>query len=245
LSTPAPSPLPLYRRLDAVKIVETLERLRLRIDERFPDSGLLRVASEVTQVAREAEDRCRFIDRPQWWVRGFVGLVIALALLGLVGIVRTLQVKQEALDLGNWVQSAEAATSELVLLGLAIAFLVRSERRLKRKKALAALHELRALAHVIDMHQLTKDPESTLHPERATAASPKRTLTPFELSRYLDYASELLAGLGKVAALYAQHLDDEVVLASVTQIEELTTDLSHKIWQKLTILEAQPRGRRP
>src|SRR5258708_24597219 len=40
--------------------------------------------------------------------------------------------------------------------------------RIKRARALKAMHELRSLAHIIDMHQLTKDHESlftTVSPE--------------------------------------------------------------------------------
>ena len=57
-----------------------------------------------------------------------------------------------------------------------------------------------------------------------------------QLSRYLDYCSELLALTSKLAALHAQHLQDPVVLDAVNDIESQTADLSRKIWQKLTIL---------
>jgi len=40
-------------------------------------------------------------------------------------------------------------------------------------------------------------------------------MTPFELGRYLDYCSEMLSLTGKVAALYAQDLDDPVVVEAV------------------------------
>ena len=46
----------------------------------------------------------------------------------------------------------------IVLMGAALFFLVTIEDRLKRRRALTALHELRSIVHVIDMHQLTKDP---------------------------------------------------------------------------------------
>lgn len=47
----------------------------------------------------------------------------------------------------------------------------------------------------------------------------------------------MLSLTGKIAALYVQNYDDPVVLASVTEVEALTTGLSGKIWQKLMILE--------
>ena len=114
-------------------------------------------------------------------------------------------------------------------------FLFTLEIRLKRNRALKHLHELRSLVHIVDMHQLTKDPESILNRGPRTASSPKRTMTRFELSRYLDYCSEMSSIIGKVAALYVQDYDDPIVLSAVDQIEDLTTSLSRKTWQKIMI----------
>jgi hypothetical protein len=47
----------------------------------------------------------------------------------------------------------------------------------------------------------------------------------------------LLSISGKVSALYAQQIDDPVVLAAVNEVESLTAGLANKIWQKLVILE--------
>jgi hypothetical protein len=124
----------------------------------------------------------------------------------------------------------------VVFLGAAIAFLVTLENRVKRGRALSAINELRALAHIIDMHQLTKDPEWVLGRGEPTGVLPPRQMSRFELSRYLDYCSEMLSLTSKVAALYIQDFDDEVALAAVNEVEDLTTGLSQKIWQKLMIL---------
>jgi len=110
------------------------------------------------------------------------------------------------------------------------------EIRIKRARVIEALHELRGVAHVIDMHQLTKDPSGMKFKAIATASSPERTLTPFQLTRYLDYCSEMLSLTGKVAALYAQCLPDIVVLSAVNELENLVTGLSRKIWQKIMII---------
>jgi hypothetical protein len=132
----------------------------------------------------------------------------------------------------------ESAIYDILLIGAAIFFLVTIEGKVKRARAMKALHELRSIAHIIDMHQLTKDPERMLARSQATASSPKPRMTAFELSRYLDYCSEMLSLVGKIAALYIQHLDDGVALAAVNEIEALTTGLNSKIWQKLTILHS-------
>lgn len=122
--------------------------------------------------------------------------------------------------------------AELVLVVL---FLASLETRLKRRTALRMLHRLRSVAHIVDMHQLTKDPELALRRVQSTASSPSRTLSRTQLPRYLDYCSELLALASKLAALHAQHLSDAVVPGAVNDIEALTADLSRKIWQKISI----------
>ena len=47
---------------------------------------------------------------------------------------------------------------------------------MKRKTALAMLHRLRSIAHVVDMHQLTKDPEHAMREVPRTASSPVRAM---------------------------------------------------------------------
>lgn len=118
-------------------------------------------------------------------------------------------------------------------------FLVSLETRLKRRQALEAIHELRSIVHVVDMHQLTKDPEVVLS---VATASARRAMTRPELARYLDYCSELLSLTSKVAALYAQHLTDSVVLDAVHEVEALATGLSGRIWQKIVILDTASAG---
>jgi hypothetical protein len=117
-------------------------------------------------------------------------------------------------------------------------FTISLEDRIKRRRSLRDLHVFRSIAHVIDMHQLTKDPGTLLGQGHATAASPKRTMTKYELTRYLDYCSEMQALTGKLAALYAQNLPDPVIIDAVNDIEELTANFSRKVWQKISILES-------
>ena len=128
----------------------------------------------------------------------------------------------------------------LLTFAAAVFFLVTIETRIKRGRALEAIRELRALAHVIDMHQLTKDPSRPSTVARdATPHSPQRTLTPFELSRYLDYCSEMLSLSAKVAALYAQGTRDPVVIETASDLGQITSNMSGKIWQKITLVQSQ------
>lgn len=227
-----------YSKLDSAPVRATIERLQDRIRERFPDSGLSRVAAELARVAQENEAVLEQLRRPIWWLR--VTAVLALvAIVGLtVWIVSSFMHMADAHrgTFGDLLQAVDSAINEVIFLSLAIFFLMSLETRFKRRTALRMLHRFRSLAHILDMHQLTKDPEYVLHSVKPTASSPVRQLSRAELTRYLDYCSELFALVSKLSALHAQDLQDGVVLEAVNDVESLTADLSRKVWQKITIL---------
>jgi uncharacterized membrane protein YccC len=191
--------------------------------------------AELQDIAEETVARTRWIQSPHLPLR-FAALVLSLSIIALV-ILMVKNIHQFQFDdYTNFIQALEASISSVVFIGAAILFLMTWENRIKRRRALRAIHELRALAHIIDMHQLTKDPESYFTPQQTTTL--KRAMTPFQLNRYLDYCSESLALISKIAALYVQGFQDPVLLDAVDDVEDLTAGFSRKIWQKLTILEA-------
>jgi len=225
-----------YRQLDDDRIIETLERLRHRITERFPTSSLARVGEELLAIAHESASHIAYLSKPNWPIRATVGLAIAVMLAVVVTAGSQLGLAAHIAGWPDFLQAVEAAINDLVFLGIAIFFLLTIETRLKRRRALAALHQLRSIAHVVDMHQLTKDPEQLLTNPPSTASSPARTMTRIELGRYLDYCSEMLSVTSKIAALFVERFDDPVTLAAVNEIESLTAGLSRKIWQKISML---------
>jgi hypothetical protein len=226
----------MYRQLDDDRIIETLARLRDRIIERFPTSSLARVSEELLAIAHESASHVAYLAKPNWSVRASVGFAI-LVMLGLLATAASqIRISGGVARWSEFVQGVEAAINDVVFLGIAIFFLVTVETRLKRRRALRALHQLRSIAHVVDMHQLTKDPEQLLSNPPSTASSPPRTMSRAELGRYLDYCSELLSVTSKIAALFVERFDDPVTLAAVNEIESLTAGLSRKIWQKITLL---------
>jgi hypothetical protein len=233
----------MYRSLDPDKIIETLEALRDRINDRFPGSGLGAVCAEVVEIARQTSTRIAEVSQPIWGLRiALLGLLAAvLALAGMLAIeASSLKTPDE---LAETMQGVDAGVNLIIVLGGAAFFLATLETRWKRDRALKALHELRSIIHVIDMHQLTKDP--SMLGQIRTSSSPDRPLTPFMLIRYLDYCSELLSLTAKCAALYAEKLSDPVVIDTVGNIELLTSDLSNKIWQKITIVEGLAADQMP
>ncbi len=228
-----------YSALKPEKLLLTLDKLERRIADRFPDSGLRQVAQEMRSVAQAVFRLSEKLSKPMWEVRIFTFIAIAL-LMGLTAFLATKAF--QSLPAGEsglveLLQGVEAAINEIILLSLAVFFLASLEQRLKRRVALESLHRLRSISHVIDMHQLTKDPVYLLAGMPATQSSPERTYTQFELSRYFDYCTELLALSSKLAAFHLQHFQDSEVLKTVNEVEMLTHTLSDKIWQKIMLLD--------
>ncbi len=233
----------MFTQLDASKIVATLERLERRIVERFPESSLRRVAAEISGNAHQLCATAESLGKPHWPQRVAAALLIAtlvIASLAALGALLSRVAREQAGTFGNITdiaQGIESAVNDAIFLSLAIYFILSWERRAKRRVALRALHQLRSLAHVVDMHQLTKDPDRLLHQQPDTASSPERAMSADQLGRYLDYCSEMLSLLGKLAALFPQRFDDSVVLEAASDIENLTIGLSRKVWQKITVLQ--------
>ena len=258
--------------LNPDQLVKTIRKLHLRIEERFPESGLQSVCKQLGVIAENTRSRAEWIGQPVRWLRAMVwaicALIVVFAILPFCFLGSSSQndvaegtfsyqigdgdgasavagnAKLTGFDFDSSagivdvVTLMEAGINDVVLIGAAIFFLLSFETRYKRQRALKAIHELRSIAHVIDMHQLTKDPHRIMKNTRYsnTGMSPKLEMTEFLLRRYLDYCSEMLSLVGKIAAVYVQEFDDGVAMASASELEALTTGLSGKIWQKIAIL---------
>jgi hypothetical protein len=250
--TPIPPPPPAFdadapptTRLDPRRIIETVALLRDRVRERFPGSSLGRLADDLVRIGQDTVPRVEWISRPHLPVRIGIGLLLLLVVSLVVGAAIRFNFRPRVNDLNTLVALVESIINDVVLLGAAMLFLFTVEGRIKRRRALGFLRELRAVAHLVDIHQLTKDPDRMVRAGQDTPSSPRRAMTPFEVARYLDYCSEMLSLTSKIAALYAQHFDDPVVLAAVDEVETLTAGLSGKIWQKILVLTYAEGGSIP
>jgi hypothetical protein len=211
--------------LDAGKITETLEKLLERIENRFPGSGLARECKALIEFSKETQIVMDWIVRPIWALRFGIGAFVTLALFGIVYTVSRLNLSLDGLSVGDLIQALEATTSELLLIVAGLFSLISLETRVKRARVVGAINNLRAVAHIVDMKQLTKDPDN-----------PKRELDDVQLGRYLDYCSEMLSLISKIGFLYVTRFDDGDATQSVNELENLTSGLSRKIWQKISIL---------
>ncbi len=228
-----------YRSLDPAQITKTAELLAARVASRFPENGISGVAQELVILSRDAATDAQNLAKPILWLRILTALCVVSGMLVFVFIGTFLSFDRISTVAFDFVQGIEASVNTIVLAIVGLVTLAKTEERIKRRKVLKGLHRLRSVIHVIDMHQLTKDPAALSADFRPTAASPKRITNPEQLARYLDYCSEMFSISGKLAALYAQAVNDEVVVEAVNDIENLGTNLSRKVWQKIMLIDAK------
>ena len=213
--------------------------------EQFPQRHLAEVATEVGEVIRRIERQAsenapvlRFVYLAS---RVTIVLLVASSSSRCVQAVRTGSAQVGPSRAIDWLQYVESGVNDVVFAGIAIFFLVTMPARVRRRRSLETLHRLRSLAHIVDMHQMSKSPEKLL-PRWEGGQADQGSLTRAELGRYYDYCSELLTIVSKAAALCAEQSTDPVVLDTVSEIEVLTTGMSRKIWQKISLLHLAQQG---
>jgi len=222
--------------LSSEEIRKTCVRLHQRIVERFPDSGLSKTCESLATLSEEADNTIAWIGRPNHVIRYSAWLVIALLIASLIRTCVAFHVTFEGMNIADFFQMIDAGFNSVVLLGAAGIFLMTFEIRRKRRRVISSVNKLRSIAHIVDAHQLLKDPNYMA--EKRTPHSPDRDLGGYELGRYLDYCSEMLSLCGKIAFLYVQDFDDADANEAVNDLESLTIGLSQKIWQKIVILNS-------
>lgn len=229
-------------QLVADHVGATVAHLERRIDARFGERGLTKAARDlghlVVLVRTEADQSRARIRRTVLIARTTGVVIIAATLLALAFSLRSVVINGLSRPT-DWVPLVESVINDGVFAAIAVVFLWAVPERLERRVLLSLLHRLRSLAHVIDMHQLSKDPEQVSPTYVPTAQSVRHGLDAEQLYHYLSYCSEMLSLTAKTAALCAEHSADGVVLETISYIETLTTELSNKIWQKISLL---PRG---
>ena len=231
----------MFRELDISKISDEIHLLSLRIQDRFPSASLLNVCRELNKLANKGRNTLYEYSKPYLYYRILSYLFFIVAFLSVVAAVANFihalffnfSNHNIRLSQSESIQSVEALLNIIVMVVAGVFFLFKIEGRSKQKKILKSLQELRTIIHIIDMHQLTKDPEILL--QEKTTHSPSRTLTKKELNRYLNYCIEMLSLTSKVAAAHGKNINDQLVLEEIHNIETLASLLSNKIWQKINI----------
>lgn len=229
-----------YRKLEPEKIISTISKLKTRIRDALGERGLLQVCAELEEIAADAKKRAVKLRKPIWELRLIPLLTIAfIAAIGWLILDSYDRVLSEHLEefssaLKHLLQDLAlpaALTLPIPFVWAGMSFMWSIESRWKRYRTLRYLHEVRSIIHVIDMHQLTKDPRQLVALESADQLTGERLIL------YLDFCTELLSLCGKIAALYAETSHDAVVIETVSDLGQITAELSNKIWQKIIIVE--------
>jgi hypothetical protein len=226
-------------QLAADHVRVTVANLERRIDARFGERGLTKVARDlghlVARVQSQADQSHDRLRRTTMIARAAGITIVAATLVALAFSLRS-AVIDGLTHTADWVSLVESVINDLVFAAIAVVFLWAFPERLERRTLLRLLYRLRSLAHVIDMHQLSKDPEQLSPSYQPTAQSIVHGLDADQLYHYLSYCSEMLSLTAKTSALCGEHSTDGVVLETISYIETLTTELSNKIWQKISLL---------
>ncbi len=144
--------------LEFDRIVRTIERLEKRISDRFPDSDLRKVVHQFLKIAGESNKNIEWISKPNMSIRFFSYFVIILGVAAIIYSFTIIDFTIQNKTLSNIVALSESLFNEMILIGAAIFFMITIKTRMKRRRTAELLNKLRVIAHVIDMHQLTKDP---------------------------------------------------------------------------------------
>jgi len=235
----------LHEPLEGPAVKQTVVELYERIEARFPKRGLLGVCGDLVKLVDQVQSGSSQVQTRIRVARLASRVVMVLVLAGTAFalFMAARDVVRHGLEtFVDLLPLVETAINDIVFAGIAVFFLWSFPERVQRGQLLKLLHQLRSTAHVIDMHQLTKDPEQLKPSFTPTAKSTKLDLDRDQMERYLDYCSEMLSLVGKTAALCAEESRDNLVLETVSTIENLTVGLSRKIWQKISNL---PPGEAP
>ena len=152
-----------YQSLKHEAVRDSTRALQHRIRSRFPDRGLWEVCGElaalVDEVGSEGGISRRRIRFARFMSRLLVALIVVFVTLTIALAAADIWADPEAISPIDFLPLLETVINNAVFAGLAVFFLIAVPERMERARVMRLLHRLRSLAHVIDMHQLTKVPE--------------------------------------------------------------------------------------
>ena len=213
-------------RLDPAKIIETADHLARRVSEKLPDSNLAGLAAELAQVARQTEERAREARQPILAIRIASILAVCGTLLGVWYLARHIHAQWEFGTITEVFEATDAGFNLLVILAGALWSFLTLESRIKRRKALESIEELRDFVHVIDITQLYYTPD-LYNPNPATSLSSLNIDY-----TYLLFCTEMLTLITNLSPLYTRGAAGDSILRAVSDVEMLANAISAKLLSK-------------
>lgn len=216
-------------RLDPVKIIEIAESLSQRIAKKWPESQLAALAAGLAQLARDTEQRVLQARRPILAIRIASFVTAGLILLGLGNVLWYL-LRRVHLTLvvgsGELLEAADSGINVVALLAAGMWLLITLEARIRSKKVLESIQELREFIHVIDVTQLYHTPKM-YHENGASPDIPQS----FD-HNYLIFCGQMLAVISNLAALYTRGEGNESVLRAASDVQMLAIAKTEKLYSK-------------
>ena len=220
-------PIPQGRhRLNPARIIETAENLARDIGEKLPVSSLAGLAVELAHIAHATVERTQQARRPIYAIRVLSFLAISTSLLGLCYLLDHIHARWEFGTIAEVFDATDAGFNLLVLLAGALWFLITIENRIKRKKALEFIEELREFIHVIDVTQLFYTP--LVYNSDPAAA---RTSVTFDYTYFL-FCTQMLAVISNLAPLYTRGAAGDSILRAASDVEMLANAITTKLLSK-------------
>jgi hypothetical protein len=213
-------------RLDPARIIETAEDLARRVGEKLPGSRLSAFAVALVQIARQTDGRAREARRPILAIRLASALATAASLLGLWYLASRIHTRWEFGTITEVFEAADAGFNLVVILAGALWFLITLEARIKRRKALESIEELREFIHVIDVTQLYYTPD-------LYAPHSADSLSPLDLDyTYLLFCTQMLGVIGNLAPLYTRGAAGDSIMRAAAEVEIFANATAAKLLSK-------------
>lgn len=219
--------------IDAVILKETIITLELKINENFPEASLKKKCHAMLDLLDETNKKIIEVEKPKILIRVLQVSIISLAIFLIFLIFDITNFKtinpNEITLLNNVIAISDAFFNIIVVLLAGLYYLLNLELKKNRKIIIPTINKLRSFLHVIDMHQQTKN--------LINVDSSKEKISNQKLREYLEHSSKMISLVSKIAALYIQKFQDEDIITKVNEIENLSTGLTQKIWQKIIVLK--------
>lgn len=212
-------------KLRAEDIQEMLEKQKVQLYKDFPTSTLNNTCESMLTISREINRTIKEVNKRNYIVTGLLCILSVLIFSSITYTWKKLNITFTEINVSDFVQMFDASFSFLILLGSGALFLISYQSKARKKKLTRAISKLTGLAHVIEAHQLSKDPHS--HPFQDDE----------QLIKYLGHCSDLLALTSKIGFLYVQAFDDPETQAVESGLENLISGISRKVWQKIMIIQ--------
>ena len=185
---------------------------------------------ELLSIAQTTENRIKEATRPIYSIRVFSTLAIGASFVGLWLILKHINTRWEFGTITEIFESADACFNLVVLLAGLLWFLFTLEARIKRKRVLGYISELREFAHLIDVTQLYYTPDLYESDPDSNRSSLKLDYT------YLFLCTQMLAVISNLAPLYTKSASSDSIWRAASDVETLSNDIATKLVFKTDVV---------